>query len=159
MNALTTTEFKPSDTASVHLVNVGGKLRVSYEDFPQKPKTEISEVVYLDSWEGDLFRLLSYKYDWDGNGAEPIDRSVIKYAHKFVRSCLEMGAKEPAVVPSPSGGVQFEWFVGTHEMEVEIESATEFLVLHENGETNEVHEYSVRSDAEKKHLMQTIKEL
>lgn len=69
-----------------------------------------------------LAGLETLEYDWDGEGALPIDHEIIQAAERLLRT-LVPARNMPAIVPLPSGSVQFEWRSGNRLVELEFDSA------------------------------------
>lgn len=73
--------------------------------------------------EGRLFRRLDYLRtlgdNWDGDGAAAISSDVIDAVERFCRGCIS--APVPAANPTPDGGVQLEWHIGSRSLEIEFE--------------------------------------
>ncbi len=88
---------------------------------------------------GDVFTsrvraLASLEYGWDGGDGLPISAAVQNYTLRLLESFMQATSIPPAVVPLSSGGLQLEWFIGRHELEIEIEKADCFVVNYENVE-------------------------
>ena len=86
---------------------------------------------------GDVFTsrvraLASLEYGWDGGDGLPISSAVQNYTLQLLGSFMQATSIPPAVVPLSSGGLQLEWFIGKHELEIEIEKADYFVVNYEN---------------------------
>lgn len=67
-----------------------------------------------------LEHLTELQFDWDGEGAQALDRLAMRVSTTFVDAMLTAGFPEPEVFPVPDGGVQFEWASGPIELEVEV---------------------------------------
>jgi hypothetical protein len=72
--------------------------------------------------ERELDRLASLPENWDREGAPRIDRAVIDAARRFAATLPLANAPMPAVVPSATGNLQFEWNAGRRSLELEIET-------------------------------------
>ena len=72
----------------------------------------------------ELDRLASLSPNWDAEGALSIDPDIIKAAHDFISKLPKNIASIPAVVPSASGNLQFEWNAGSRSLELEVETAS-----------------------------------
>src|SRR6266571_2089414 len=64
-----------------------------------------------------ILPLFDLKENWNSYGAPPIDPGAIGFALAFLVNAMQVDTPRPAVVPSPSGGLQFEW----HEQGVDLE--------------------------------------
>lgn len=51
--------------------------------------------------------------DWDGYGAQPIQREVVMLGHEFLRA-LPIGISAPTVGAEPDGHLTFEWYKSPH---------------------------------------------
>jgi hypothetical protein len=65
--------------------------------------------------------------DWDSYGAAPISTVAVEHARELAAEIISKHALSirPAgysfdVVPTPDGGVQLEWDVGAHDLEISI---------------------------------------
>jgi hypothetical protein len=89
-----------------------------------------------------LRALLSLPPNWNSYGSMPIAPSTIHRALQFMVSALPSRAPTPAIVPTPSGGVQLEW----HQdgLDVEIELLPDGIAC-SVGDQNGVDEFSLRT--------------
>lgn len=53
--------------------------------------------------------------DWDGAGAEPLDRAAVGNAANFIRA-LPDSVPLPELAPEPDGGVSADWQPSRHRM-------------------------------------------
>lgn len=67
-----------------------------------------------------LANLASLRAGWDSYGARPIRVAVIEAALWRAVDLMPDDIVAPAVVPTSSGGVQFEWHLGGIDLEIEI---------------------------------------
>ncbi len=72
----------------------------------------------------ELDRLETLAPNWDAEGALIIDRQIIQTAREFLTRLPEHLASIPAVVPSASGTLQYEWNDGPRSLELEFETPT-----------------------------------
>lgn len=85
-------------------------------------------------------RLLSLDEGWDTYKARVPGKRVMSFALHFLRDAIGvlmdhgLGVPAPFLVPTPSGGVQLEWSVGTRELELEIPEKGRFEFLAVDGE-------------------------
>jgi len=57
---------------------------------------------------------------WDSYGAPAISAKAVEVADSLVRFLHEIGAEEPAVVPTSGGGIQLEWHQGDFDVEINV---------------------------------------
>lgn len=69
-----------------------------------------------------LDELTSLTGNWDGEGAQSVDRAALRLAGAVITQALRAGLPEPEIFPVPDGGVQIEWQAGPVELELEIEA-------------------------------------
>ena len=67
-------------------------------------------------------RLQGYEEDWDGYGAEPIRRDVVRFAEEILPQFMRHLTPPPIVTPMSHGGVMLEWNEAEVELEIEIEA-------------------------------------
>lgn len=72
--------------------------------------------------------------NWDSYGAEPISAACLQVGILLIRALLERGAPTPHIVPTPSGGLQFEWFLADRELEIEVISPSQLAYFYEDAE-------------------------
>lgn len=75
-----------------------------------------------DWWAEALLRigeLLNLKAGWDTYDAQPIDRDTAQAALRFVWEQAPSIAVAPWIVPTPRGGLQFEWHAEAIDVELE----------------------------------------
>jgi len=78
-------------------------------------------MLWLEEAADDLWQLLQLKRGWDTYGAVPLSGEVAKAVIRILRRLEEDGAPRPALVPTPSGGVQLEWFGNGVELQLEVQ--------------------------------------
>jgi hypothetical protein len=66
-----------------------------------------------------MLGLLELAEDWDSYGAPPISPGAVGFALAYLARAMRPETPAPAVVPSPSGGLQFEWHDQGVDLEVE----------------------------------------
>jgi hypothetical protein len=77
-----------------------------------------------------LRRLAALEPNWDSYGACPISGAVVMVVEDLLDVVALPKAPEPAVVPTPEGGVQLEWHIRGLDLEVEVApSATGTLLV------------------------------
>lgn len=74
-----------------------------------------------DQLNARLEELIGLEANWDGYGANTIDRRAIRQAVSVIKWSMDAGLPVPELFPVPSGGVQLEWTAGSVELEFEIE--------------------------------------
>ena len=79
--------------------------------------------------EARLDELVELEHDWDGYGANPIDRQALILAVRVIDATTRQGVPAPEIFPVPSGGVQLEWTSGGMELEFEIEPGANSIVF------------------------------
>jgi hypothetical protein len=67
--------------------------------------------------------------DWNGYGAAPIDRRIIRGAEDFLLGLPGDAAPTPKVVPMTRGRLQLEWHRGNRSLELEFETADQLHYL------------------------------
>lgn len=75
-----------------------------------------------------LSHLRTFKANWDGYGAAPVDPRNLDAAQQFIES-LRDDATAPKIVPMTRGRVQLEWHRGNRSLELEFESPTSIRYL------------------------------
>lgn len=75
--------------------------------------------------------------NWDTYGARPVNSitaaAAVRFLRRVVPSSLKIG---PFVVPTATGGLQFEWSIGGRHLEVEYAAPTQVSILY-SGEDGE----------------------
>lgn len=86
-------------------------------------------------------QLLALTEGWDTYRARSISKRTVVFSLNFLRDAIgvfmdhDVDVSAPFMVPTPSGGVQFEWQVGPRELELEIPEKGRFLYLASDGRT------------------------
>ena len=70
--------------------------------------------------EASLTGLVDLPQGWDGYNGLPVRREIADHARRFMALIGECTQLVPDVVQLSDGGLQLEWFVGDHEIEVAI---------------------------------------
>lgn len=83
-----------------------------------------------------LIGLTQLQKNWDGYGAPPIDRKIVKAACTFIESLPENLACRPRVVPMSAGNLQLEWDRDETSLELEFETAETIHFLKWNPDEN-----------------------
>ena len=77
-----------------------------------------------------LDHIAALETDWDSYGARPISSTVVAFVESLLELVAQPKVPEPAVVPTPDGGVQLEWHIRGLDLEVEVApSATGALLV------------------------------
>jgi hypothetical protein len=66
---------------------------------------------------GSLLRLAP---DWDSYGALAISGGTIRKTLDFLMHAIPEHVSQPAIVPTPAGGIQLEWHEGGIDIEIEL---------------------------------------
>jgi hypothetical protein len=105
-----------------------------------------SILVEKPDWEnevtGNLRFLLELKEGWDGFDAKPLDLDSALFGLKLLNFVLPAAARAPRLSPTNYGGLQFEWFSKSHELEIEIEAPYRVRVLFVDNTADEALEKS-----------------
>lgn len=67
-----------------------------------------------------LNALLTLPQNWNSYGSLPIEPATIRRAFQFMVQALPSQAPAPAIVPTPSGGIQLEWHQDGIDLEIEL---------------------------------------
>ena len=78
-----------------------------------------------------LAKLLLLREDWDTYGAPPIDRAIVPAALQLAVDAFCDNTPAPAVVPTSSGGVQYEWHTRGIDFEIEFCSPSRMRLYYE----------------------------
>jgi len=87
--------------------------------------------------------LLLLQGGWDGGNAIAIQEGACDFAAKIIEECMKRSCREPDIVPLSSGGIQLEWFVGDHEIEVEIHGSERASILYERVSSGKIQEIEI----------------
>ena len=77
----------------------------------------------------ELAAILALPPGWDSYGAPAIDANAITQASKVLQSVTEPNTPAPYVLPTPRGGVQFEWHTKEIDLEIEVSPGNEVYFL------------------------------
>jgi hypothetical protein len=100
----------------------------------------VTDAPWLTEVVKDFFGLLDLQPNWNSYGAPPISPSSIGYGLTLLDRALDARTARPAVIPSPSGGFQFEWHQRGVDLEVEVLPSGQLSVYFANRETHQEHE-------------------
>lgn len=89
----------------------------------------VNSLAPLPDWVGHaatvLTELLALPENWNGYGAQVIERPVVPVVLNFLAYVFAEGTPPlPDLVPTIDGGVQLEWHVGGFDLEVEFSPRT-----------------------------------
>lgn len=90
-------DFHPSPQVVLDFVSY----RAAYEQ-----KVQPTGTAWVDA---RLSKLASLQADWDGYGADPVDRDQLNILGALLKAHLPAGAPRGAIVPGADGSVQAEW--------------------------------------------------
>jgi len=65
-------------------------------------------------------RLARLGDNWDGYGGSPIDHETLIFSIDVLGQFLRPSLPEPQIVPTPHGGLQFEWHTNGVDLEIEV---------------------------------------
>jgi hypothetical protein len=86
-----------------------------------------------------LAEVLALEPNWDSYGAAAVSReSVVAALEDVLPLVMEDGTFLPAVVPTPRGGIQFEWHMCGLDVEIEVSRDGNARVIVEDLDTGEV---------------------
>ena len=102
------------------------------ESQPSLPKRIVVRLVPQPGWlqpvvEG-LRRLSHLSVDWDSHGAGPVHLKCIVRALRLLDEMMCRDTPVPYVVPTPAGGVQFEWHTEQVDLEIELTPSLQIVV-------------------------------
>jgi hypothetical protein len=89
-----------------------------------------------------LNALLCLPQNWNTYGSMPIAAATIRRAFQFMVHALPLQAPAPAIVPTPSGGIQLEWHQDGLDLEIELLPTR---IECSAGDQNGVVEFSLRT--------------
>lgn len=84
-----------------------------------------------------LLRLCDMNPNWDSYGSLPPSMALVKSIVKSLRLAEKETLPEPKVVPTSSGGIQLEWYLGKRELEIEFTPTGQIEYLRSDNERNE----------------------
>ncbi len=82
-----------------------------------------------------LFRL---ERNWDSYGAVPVDPKIVKSALEILLSVTDYDSPAPSVVPTVSGGLQFEWHIGGIDLEIVVSGPGDSRFIFEDRSDHEI---------------------
>ncbi|HJT31132.1 MAG TPA: hypothetical protein VJ783_03620, partial [Pirellulales bacterium] len=94
--------------------------------------SEASTPEWLSPTVEKLSALLALPPNWDSYGACSIDPQIALSALKLLGRVMRIDSPPPSVVPTSTGGIQFEWHAHGIDLEVAIVSAHDFTVSYED---------------------------
>lgn len=106
-----------------------------YEDPAQSQWSDFIVIVH-SQWETQsvksVLQMQKLPSDWDSYGSPPPARKAVDASLVLLWQITKLGLEDlpvPHVVPVPGGGIQFEWQVGSRELELEVlpDGSAEFL--------------------------------
>jgi len=129
-----TTALPPSGTISSASVNL-------QEESPDLIVTAPSDApAWLAPTADAIDRLLGLEENWDSYGAARISVGIAIAALDFAFTEFDGSMTPPVVVPTSSGGLQFEWHTAGIDLEIEFTSPTRVMGFFEDREPGEVWE-------------------
>ncbi len=87
-----------------------------------------------------LLRLCDMQPDWDSYGSPPPSFALVKDIAGWLRLAEKETLPEPEVVPTSSGGIQLEWYLGKRELEIEFTTNGQLEYLRSDNERREEEE-------------------
>lgn len=102
--------------------------------------------------------------NWDGYGGLSPSSEAIDAATAFYQLLGDTpGLSTPYLSPTPNGGVQFDWDVGSHHMEVAFEPKADGRIvvefLYDNAETGDVVSGTAENARSLSHLPYPLRQL
>ena len=91
--------------------------------------------------------LLDLPEGWNSYSAKPIEPRNAVRAVELLFQLRETGAPPPTVVPTATGGIQFEWHAGGVDIEVYINSPDDITFFAEHLESGDSVEKTVDAEA------------
>lgn len=112
--------------------------RAEYTIGPRRLELEYEHCLpdWLPGFAQCLDQLLSLPENWDSYGAARISPAVVKPAVRVLLDHLPSQGAPPQVVPTNSGGLQFEWHEQSVDLEIEIFPVGEPVVYYFNRATD-----------------------
>lgn len=100
---------------------------------------------------------LALQPDWDGYGSVPPSVDTLVAALEVLQHLMGPAVVVPAVAPTPTGGVQFEWHRGGWDIEVEVLPTGGTVAWGENLATGEAFHGSI--DEAREELVLNLKRI
>ena len=91
-------------------------------------------------------KLLELGPGWDSYNSRAPQLHLVRAGVSLLADILSTGIPLPHVVPTVTGGIQFEWEAGSRCLEIEVTGTNRYEVYFEDEETGEEEEIIVRSD-------------
>lgn len=82
---------------------------------------QADEPIWLPEVLRRMRAISALRQDWDGERAKAPTPAALTGALGVLRGFMERDSATPAVVPTPEGGIQFEWHEAGWDVEVEID--------------------------------------
>lgn len=91
-------------------------------------------------------QLTELPVNWDSYGAPPVNSITVQAAIALMERVAPIDLREPRIVPTAGGGLQFEWKIGDKELEVGFVGPAQVSVLYTDDQTGEELEYELVND-------------
>lgn len=108
---------------------------------------QVAQAPWMPGIVEELLALLDLQPNWNSYGAPVVSPSSLGYGLALLARTMQPGSLRPAVVPSPSGGFQFEWHENSVDLEVEVLPSGQFSAYFQDRETQDIHEVEGDLDA------------
>lgn len=155
-NAPGTTQFHSGSIAIGEIIEIIFFWPPSQQSSDPDPVSSIGKVFVVEGGEPapdwlsrieEAFQsLLTLPENWDSYGARMIEPRAVQAAIALLRSIVQRGTPQPAVVPTNRGGIQIEWHTCGIDLEIEIMAPGEVRVFYENPQENAETELQLSSD-------------
>ena len=76
-----------------------------------------------------VYKIEALPPNWDGEGGPPPSSLVIRMALSLIKYLSNEELPPPFVVPTPRGGISFEWAIDNRELDIEILPELSLLFL------------------------------
>ena len=87
----------------------------------------------LKYWQSEaikgVYKIKSLPLNWDGEGGQPASSLAIQVALSLIKYLSNEELPPPFVVPTPRGGISFEWALDNRELDIEILPELSLLFL------------------------------
>jgi hypothetical protein len=90
--------------------------------------------------------ILDLKDGWDTYSAKRVSPQTGIFALQVLDAVMRDRSPIPSVVPTPIGGIQFEWHLENLDIEIHVEEPYSIDVLFEDRRDDEIREFSISSD-------------
>ena len=108
---------------------------------------QVAHAPWMPDIIGELLALLDLQPNWNSYDAPVVSPSSLGYGLALLAGTTQPGSIKPAVVPSPSGGFQFEWHENGVDLEVEVLPSGQFSAYFEDREKQDTSEVEGDLDA------------